>query len=243
MPLPTVPVPNYELTLPSSEKKIKYRPFLVKEEKILLLASESKDNKQITDAIKQILKSCIVTRGVKVEELPQFDIEYIFLKIRGKSAGESLDLIITCGDDGTTQVPVTVFIDEIQIQKKPKHSRDIKLSDNLILRMKYPSLEQFIENNFEIERPVVKSKIDKALKIISDCMDVIYSDEESWAASDVTEKERLEWIETLQPEHFTMIEEFFDTMPSLSHTIKVINPNTEVENEVVLRGLSSFFTS
>jgi hypothetical protein len=242
MPLPTISVPNYELILPSNDKKIKYRPFLVKEEKILLLALESKDDKQITLAIKQILKDCIVTRGVKIEDLPTFDIEYLFLKMRAKAVGESVDLIVTCGDDGETQVPVKVFIDEIEVQKNPKHSRDIPLDDKLVLRMKYPSLEQFIENNFEFEKAVSKNNIDKSYKIISDCMDVIYSKEESWSTADVTEKERMEFIDRLSPEQFLMIEKFFQTMPILSHTIKVINPNTKVENEVVLRGLSSFFT-
>jgi hypothetical protein len=241
MPLPTITVPNYELILPSNDKKIKYRPFLVKEEKILLLAQESKDNKQITLAIKQILKDCIVTRGVKIEDLPTFDIEYLFLRMRAKAVGESVDLIVTCGDDGKTEVPVKVFIDEIEVQKNPEHSRDIPLDDKLILRMKYPSLEQFIENNFEFEKPVSKNNIDKSYKIISDCMDVIYSKEESWSTSDVTEKERMEFIDRLSPEQFLMIEKFFQTMPVLSHTIKVTNPNTKVENEVVLRGLSSFF--
>ena len=143
MPLPKVITSQYELILPSTEKTIKYRPFIVKEEKILLEAVESKNETQIMNAIKQILKGCIITKGIKVEELPSFDIEYIFLNVRAKSAGENLDLIITCGDDGETTVPVTVFIGEIKVQKDPEHTRDLALQDNLILRMKYPSLKQF----------------------------------------------------------------------------------------------------
>ena len=149
MPLPKISTPQYELVLPSTGKTIKYRPFLVKEEKILILALESQNTKEITNAIKQVLKDCIITKGIKIEELPTFDIEFIFLNVRGKSVGESLDLIITCGDDGETQVPVTVFIDQIEVQKDPEHTTDIRLDDDLVLRMKYPSLDQFIKTNFD----------------------------------------------------------------------------------------------
>jgi hypothetical protein len=166
MPLPKPTTPIYELILPSTEKTIKYRPFLVKEEKILLLALETKDTKSITTAIKQILKECIITKGIKVEELPTFDIEYIFLNVRGKSVGEGIDLIVTCTDDGETQVPVTVFIDEIQVQKNPEHSTDIKLDDNLVLRMKYPSLDRFIKDNFDFSMDDA-SMLDKSFDIIT----------------------------------------------------------------------------
>ena len=151
MALPKLNTPTYELELPSTGEKIKYRPFLVKEEKILILALESQSTKEITNAIKQVLKDCIVTKGVKVEELPTFDIEYIFLNVRGKSVGESLDLIITCGDDGETQVPVTVFIDQIKVEEDPEHKRDIQLDTDLVLRMKYPSMNEFIKSNFNVE--------------------------------------------------------------------------------------------
>ena len=145
MPLPKISTPTHELVLPSTGKKIKYRPFLVREEKILILALESQDTKQITNAIKSTLKSCILTRGIKVEELPTFDIEYIFLNIRGKSVGESVDVVITCPDDGETKVESQIFIDEIQVQKNDEHSRDIKLDESLVLRMKYPSLSEFVQ--------------------------------------------------------------------------------------------------
>ena len=134
---------------PSSGKKIKYRPFLVKEEKVLILALESQDVKQITLAIKNVLKDCIQTRGVKVEDLPSFDIEYIFLNVRGKSVGEAIDLVITCSDDGTTEVPVKIFVDEIKVEKSEEHSAEIKLDDSIAIKMKYPSLDQFIKNNFD----------------------------------------------------------------------------------------------
>lgn len=249
MPLPKVITSQYELILPSTGKPIKYRPFIVKEEKVLLHAVESKDETQIINAIKQILKNCILTKGIKVEELPSFDIEYIFLNVRAKSAGENLDLIITCGDDGVTQVPVTIFIDEIQVEKDPEHNRDIVLQDNLILRMKYPSLKQFVETTFDFgknDKTGEKSKniienIDKSFDIIASCIDVIFNQEESYAASDCTKKELFEFLDSLTNEQFKKIEKFFDTMPVLRHSITVKNPSTEVENTVILEGLSSFF--
>lgn len=242
MPLPKIVSPEYDLELPSSGKKIKFRPFLVKEEKILLLALESKDNKQITSAIKQILKSCILTRGIKVEELPTFDIEYIFLNVRGKSVGENIDLIVTCEDDGETQVPVTIFIDEIKVHKDENHSQDINLSKDLVLRMKYPSLDEFIKTNFDLGSENSTSNIDKSLEIIASCMDVIFTKEDTWAAKDCTKKELFDFIESMDTKQFKMIENFFQTMPVLSYTFKVINPKTKVENEVTLEGLTSFFT-
>lgn len=242
MVLPKIVSPEFELELPSNGKKIKYRPFLVREEKILLLALETKDNSQITNAIKQILKSCIITKGIKIEELPTFDIEYIFLNVRGKSVGENIDLVVTCSDDGTTQVPVTVYIDEIKVQKNPDHSPDIKLGNDLILRMKYPSLDEFIKSNFDFGSENTSSNIEKSFEIISSCMDVIFTKEESWAAKDCTKKELFDFIESMDTKQFKAIEEFFKTMPVLSHTFKVTNPKTKVENVVTLEGLTSFFT-
>ena len=241
MGLPTIKTPQYELVLPSTGKTIKYRPFLVKEEKILILALESQNTKEITNAIKQVLKDCIITKGVKVEELPTFDIEFIFLNVRGKSVGESLDLIITCGDDGETQVPVTVFIDQIKVEEDPEHKKDIQLDTDLVLRMKYPSLDQFIKTNFDFSSNQSSSNIERSFDIISSCIDVIFNAEESWSAADSTKKELTDWIETLTPNQFKEIEKFFDTMPRLSHTVKVTNPKTKVESEVTLEGLTSFF--
>ena len=237
MPLPKIATPTYELVLPSTGKKIKYRPFLVKEEKILILALESEDQKQITNAIKSTLKSCIQTR-IKVEDLPTFDIEYIFLNIRGKSVGESLEVLVTCPDDGETQVESTIYIDEIQVQKDDKHTPDIKLDHSLTLRMKYPSLTQFVENNFN---PSADQTLEASMDIIASCIDVVYSEDESWAAADCTKKELSEWLETLNTSQFKEIETFFETMPKLSHTLKVVNPKTKVENDVTLEGLTSFF--
>lgn len=240
MPLPKIATPQYELILPSTGKTIKYRPFLVKEEKVLILALESQDVNQITNAIKQILKDCIISRGIKVEELPTFDIEYIFLNVRGKSVGESIDLIVTCSDDGETQVPVKIYLDEIEVQKDPEHRSEIKLDNNLVLKMKYPSLNEFIKNNFDFSSNNI-STIDKSIDVIASCIDSVYTEEEIWSAKDCTKKELTNWIETLTSYQFQEVEKFFNTMPKLSHTFKVKNPKTEVESEVTLEGLSDFF--
>ena len=240
MPLPKISTPTHELVLPSTGKKIKYRPFLVREEKILILALESQDTKQITTAIKSTLKSCILTRGIKVEELPTFDIEYIFLNIRGKSVGESVEVIVTCPDDGETTVETQIYIDEIQVQKNEKHKRDIKLDENLVLRMKYPSLNEFVQNNFDVS-DTDNISFESSLDIIASCIDVVYNEEESWAASDCTKKELNEWLETLNSSQFKEVETFFETMPKLSHTVKVVNPKTKVESDVTLEGITSFF--
>jgi len=239
MPLPKISTPTYELELPSTGKKIKYRPFLVREEKILILALESEDEKQIATAVKNTLKDCIQTRGVKVENLPTFDIEYLFLNIRGKSVGEAVDLIITCPDDGETTVPVKVYIDEIQVVKDKEHTPDIDLDGSLTLRMKYPSLEQFVSSNFSFDEG--NEDLDKSFEIIGSCIDVIFNADDAWSTSDVTKKELITWMDGLNSSQFKEIEKFFTTMPKLSHTIKVTNPNTKVENEIVLEGLQSFF--
>ena len=239
MPLPKITTPTYELVLPSTGKKIKYRPFLVKEEKVLILALESNDVTQITNAIKTTLKDCITTRGIKVDELPTFDIEYIFLNVRGKSVGEAIDLVVTCPDDDETTVPVKVYIDEIEIKKDKKHKQEIDLDGSLTLKMKYPSLSEFIKNNFDFSDD--ESSVEQSFEIVASCIDMVYDKDDVWAASDCTKKELITWVETLNTNQFKMIEEFFATMPKLSHTMKVKNPKTKVEREVTLEGLASFF--
>ena len=151
MPLPKIATPVYELELPSTGETIQYRPFLVKEEKVLVIALESEDTKQITTAIKNVIKNCIQSKGIKVETLPTFDIEYLFLNIRGKSVGEEIEVNVTCPDDGVTQVPITINLDDIQVQKNEEHTNRIKLDDTIMMEMRYPSLEQFIKNNFNFE--------------------------------------------------------------------------------------------
>ena len=237
MPLPKIATPTYELEIPSLKKTIKYRPFLVKEEKILILAQESEDPKQITEAVKTVISDCIITRGIKVDKLSTFDIEYLFLNIRGKSVGETVDVLITCPDDMVTQVPVTISLDDIKVEIDPKHSRDIVLDDNLTLRMRYPSIEEFIKSNFTEE----DVSVDDTFDLICSCIEQVYNQEESWNSSDFTKKQMKEFIEQLTSKQFKEVENFFNTMPKLSHKIKIKNPNTEVETEVVLEGLSSFF--
>ena len=238
MPLPKIATPTYELTLPSTGKPVQYRPFLVKEEKLLVIALESEDNKQITTAIKAVLKACVLTKGIKVESLPTFDIEFLFLNIRGKSVGEELDVNIICPDDETTEVPVKIYLDDIEIQRDENHSNQIKLDDTLMMEMKYPSLDQFIKNNFDFAE---KNQMDQSFQLIASCIDKVYSEDEAWATADCTKKEVNEFLESMNSNQFKEIETFFTTMPKLSHTIKVKNPNTKVESDVVLEGLASFF--
>ena len=238
MPLPKISTPTYELVIPSTEKKIKYRPFLVKEEKILIIAMESEDTTQIANAVKDVIKSCILTRGVKVEELSTFDIEYLFLNIRGKSVGEEIEVNVICPDDEETQVPVTINIDEIKIQRNEDHDNKIKIDDDIVLVMKYPSLDQFIKNNFDFEN---KNAMDQSFELIGSCIDSVCGEDEVWAAEDCTKKELNEFLESMNSSQFKGVEKFFETMPKLSHTVKVTNPNTKVESEVVLEGLASFF--
>ena len=238
MPLPKIATPTYELELPSTEQPVNYRPFLVKEEKLLVLALESEDTKQITTAIKAVLKSCVLTKGIKVEHLPTFDIEYLFLHIRGKSVGEEIEVNITCPDDEKTQVPITLNLDDIKVQKNDNHNNQIKLDDNLMMELKYPSLDQFIKNNFDFDE---KNQMEQSFDLIGTCIDKIYNEEEVWAPADCTKKEIKEFLESMNSSQFKEIENFFETMPKLSHTIKVTNPKTKVENEVVLEGLASFF--
>ena len=237
MPLPKIVTPTYELELPSSNKKINYRPFLVKEEKLLVLALESEDSTQITSAIKAVISDCVLTKGVKVESLPTFDIEYLFLNIRGKSVGESVDVNIICPDDGETEVKVTINLDDIKVQFDEEHNKTIKLDDYINMDMKYPSLDQFIRNNFEFESP----DIDQSFDLIGSCIEKIYNEEEVWSTDDVTVQEVREFLEQLNSSQFKNIEKFFSTMPKLSHTIEVKNPKTKKKNKVKLEGLSSFF--
>jgi len=240
MPLPKINTPTFELVLPSTGKKIKYRPFLVREEKILIMAMESNNTNQITDAIVQIMNDCIITRGIKVEKLSTFDIEYLFLNVRAKSVGETVEVNVTCPDDGETSVQMEIDIDSIKVQKNKGHRNTIKLDKDLSMKLRYPSLDQFVESNFDADEE--GSNVSQSLSMITSCIDMIYNQEESWNASDSTQKELEEFIEQLNTKQFKQIENFFSTMPKLSHTILVKNPKTEVESEVILEGLAAFFS-
>ena len=239
MPLPKINTPTYELVLPSSGKKLKYRPFLVREEKILIMALETEDTKQITQSVIDILSSCILSKGVKLENLATFDIEYLFLNVRSKSVGEQVELNVTCPDDNKTNVPIKIDIDSIKIKKDKNHKNIIKLDDSLSLKLKYPSMQQFIINNFESGGD--GNEVQTTLDMIISCIDMIFNDEESWPASESTKKELEDFIDQLNTKQFKLIEDFFATMPKLTHSVKVTNPKTNVESTVILEGLASFF--
>ena len=238
MPLPKIVTPEYDLVLPSTQKNITYRPFLVKEEKLLVLALESENTKQITTAIKSVLKSCILTRGIKVEKLPTFDIEYLFLNIRARSVGEEVEVNIVAPDDGETNVTVTIDLEDIQVQTNENHSNKIKLDETLMMEIKYPSLEQFISNNFDFEG---ETDINQSFELIASCIDKIYNEDEVWSTDDCSKKEVVDFLEQMSSTQFKEIEQFFETMPKLSHTIEITNPSTKVKSTIVLEGLSSFF--
>jgi len=236
MALPKLNVPKYKLKLPSDGRTVNYRPFLVKEEKILLLATETGEQSDIVVAIKNIIKDCTDIKDV--ESLATFDIEYVFLQIRTKSVGESVDISITCPDDNETTVAVSIPLDDIKVVKNRKHKSEIKLSDEIIITMGYPNLESFVSMNFADEG---ESGIDQVFQMAVSCMKTIADAEQVYDCADSTKQELLEFLEQLNSAQFVKIQEFFETMPKLTHTVKVTNPNTGVESEVVLEGLASFF--
>ena len=243
MPLAKINTPTYDLTLPSTGKKIKYRPFLVREEKILIMALETEDMAQITNAVIEILDECILSKGISVTKLATFDIEYLFLNVRSKSVGETVEVNVTCPDDEKTSVQMEINIDSIKVQKVRGHKNIIKLDDQYSMKLKYPSMTEFVESNFESGNDGGEgSDIDKSLSMITSCIEMIYDNEESWDASDSSQQELEEFIEQLNSKQFKAIEKFFETMPKLSHKVKVTNPKTGVESQVVLEGLASFFT-
>tara|TARA_Y100000768_G_scaffold174109_1_gene130363 strand:+ start:5217 stop:5942 length:726 start_codon:yes stop_codon:yes gene_type:complete len=240
MPLPKVVAPTFELQLITG-KKIKYRPFLVKEEKVLLVALEGGNDADISSTLKSVLKSCIITRGVDIEKLPSFELEYLFLNIRGKSVGESVELVVTCQDDMTTKVPLTIKLSEIKLEVPDNHTDMIKVNDDINIKMKYPSMQKFLDNNFVGSELDNKDMINKAFDTVVDCIDTIFTVDEAWSSGDCTRKELMKFIEQLNSNQFSKIEEFFATMPKLQYKGTVTNPNTKVDSEVVIEGLTSFF--
>jgi len=235
MALPKVALPTYELEIPSNGKKIKYRPFVVKEEKLLLLALESGDDKQIEDATRTLLKNCITTR-VKLEDLAIFDLEYIFLQIRAVSVGEVVEMLLTCEDDGETQVKYNLNLTDVQVMKSEDHSSKIMLSDSMGLIMKYPSFEEFVKVSI-----IAKDTSEQVIEIMGKCVDQIFDGEDVYDSSTTSKKEFVEFIEGLTNKQFEKVQEFFSEMPVLKHEIKLKNPNTGVENSFVIQGLSNFF--
>lgn len=237
MALPKPPVPTYELIVPSTGKKLTYRPFLVKEEKVLLIAMESEDPDQIQNAILQILKSCILTRGVKFETLTMFDIEYIFLRVRAKAVGETVAMKFTCKDDGVTQVDYELNLEEVEVQFPEGHEKKIMLDDNSGIVMKYPGYEQFVKTQILQKEPSTAEVFD----IVIDSVHQIFTEDEVYEADTTPRKEIEDYIEGLTTKQFEKIQKFFATMPKLAHTVKITNPNTGVESEYEIEGLVSFF--
>ena len=234
MPLPKIATPTYELELPSTGKTVQYRPFLVKEEKLLVIALESEDTKQITTAIKAVIKACIKTRGVKVEALPTFDIEYLFLNIRGKSVGENLDVNIICPDDKETFVPTEIDLTKVEVEMDKEHSNKIELTDDIGMVMNYPTF-QFM--NFKPDQTEVNQMFD----IINSSIHQVYEGKTVYEKSDFNKKELKTFVESLTSEQFMKVQHFFETMPRLRHQIEVENPKTKVQNTITLDGLQAFF--
>ena len=235
MALPQVALPTYELELPSNGKKIKYRPFVVKEEKVLLLALESGDDKQIEDATKTLLKNCIQSR-VKVDDLAIFDLEYIFLNIRAVSVGEVVEMLLTCEDDGETQVRYNLNLTEVQVSKPEGHDSKIMLSDTMGLIMKYPSFEEFVKISI-----IGKDTSSEVIEIMAKSIDQIFDGEDVYDSSTTSKKEFVQFIEGLTNKQFEQVQVFFESMPQLKHEIKINNPKTGVENSFTIAGLSNFF--
>ena len=231
MALPEIATPTYTLTIPSTKKKVKYRPFLVKEQKILILAMENEDQEQILDAITNTIKACLITK-VDMATLALFDIEYLFLQIRARSISEEIEMRVTCGDDGETTVDVKFKVDDVKVNFPKGHTNIIKLDDNLTIEMQYPDLDYFAKINFMDE------KVDE-YELVAKCIKRVYVGEDDFTSDSLDESKA--WVEGLTNSQFEKIQSFFETMPTLRHVLKVKNPKTKVVNEVVLEGLSDFF--
>ena len=231
MPLPEIATPIYTLTLPSTKKKIKYRPFLVKEQKLLILAMENEDQEQILDAITNTIQTCLLTK-IDVKDMALFDIEYLFMQIRARSISEEVEMKVTCQDDGETTVDIKFMVDDIKVNFPKGHTNIIKLTDDLTVEMKYPDIDYFTKINFMEETP-------DEYELVAKCIKRVYVGEDDYTSDSLEESKA--WVEGLTNQQFEKIQQFFETMPTLRHVLKVKNPKTKVVNEVVLEGLSDFF--
>ena len=231
MPLPEIATPIYTLTLPSTKKKIKYRPFLVKEQKLLILAMENEDQEQILDAITNTIQTCLLTK-IDVKDMALFDIEYLFMQIRARSISEEVEMKVTCQDDGETTVDVKFMVDDIKVEFPKGHTNIIKLTDDLTVEMKYPDIDYFTKVNF-------MEKVPDEYELVAKCIKRVYVGEDDYTSDSLEESKA--WVEGLTNQQFEKIQQFFETMPTLRHVLKVKNPKTKVVNEVVLEGLSDFF--
>lgn len=236
MALPKLGYPTYELELPSTGKTIKYRPFLVKEEKVLLLALESQDEKQVINAVKDLIKNCVISR-IKVEELPSFDLEYLFLKIRAASIGETIVMNVTCLDDNETEVEAIININEVEIFKPEGHDPKIMFDEESGIVMRYPSMKQFVEREF-LQKEM---KTEEVYDFIADSIDQIFQGEEVYDSGTTTKKEFREFVDSLTTKQFEKIQQFYTTSPKLRHAFTVVNPKTGKDSEYVIEGLQNFF--
>ena len=236
MALPKLGYPTYELELPSTGKTIKYRPFLVKEEKVLLLALESQDEKQVINAVKDLIKNCVISR-IKVEELPSFDLEYLFLKIRAASIGETIVMNITCLDDNETEVEAVININDVEVFKPEGHDPKIMFDEESGIVMRYPSMKQFVEREF-LQKEM---KTEEVYGFIADSIDQIFQGEEVYDSGTTTKKEFREFVDSLTTKQFEKIQQFYTTSPKLRHTFTVVNPNTGKDSEYTIEGLQNFF--
>ena len=235
MTLPRINVPEYSLVVPSTDEEIKFRPFLVKEEKLLLMAQETGDEQSLYNAIKNLIKNCCFEK-IDTDALPLFDIEYIFLQIRAKSVDEIADVLVICPDDGETEVSIKVDLTKVQVQMDEKHNARVQLTDDIGVLMSYPNLAAVLA-----EQNVDLSNADKMFNMISDCMYQIWQGEETFDAMDYSVKDKKDFLESLNHEQFEKIQQFFETMPQLKHEDEVTNPKTGVKSKVTLEGMNSFF--
>ena len=236
MALPKVGYPTFELELPSTGKTLKYRPFLVKEEKVLLLALETQDEKEVLNAVKDLIKNCVISR-IKVDQLPSFDLEYLFLKIRGASIGELITLTVTCQDDNETKVEAFIDINDVEVLKPEGHDTKIQLGDDMGIIMRYPSMQQFVDREF-LQKEM---KTEEVYDFIADSIDQIFTEEEVFDKTTTSKKEFRTFVDSLTTKQFEKIQQFYVTCPKLSHTFKVKNPNTGKDSEYTIEGLQSFF--
>ena len=233
MALPKLNTPTYELELPSTGEKIKYRPFLVKEQKILMMAQEGQDENEIAEAMGNLVSDCTFGK-IDAKTAPMFDIEYIFLKVRGKSVGDKIEINVTCPDDEETAVPVTIDIEDIQVHMLEEHTNEVSISDTIKVILRYPVLSDM--KNVKAST----NSVDRVFNILNNCITSIHFGDDVYEKVDLTEKDINEFVDQFTSEQFDIMVKFFDTMPKMRHIVKVTNPKTKVESEVVLEGLESF---
>jgi len=231
MAIPKIVTPTYECELPSTKQKIKYRPFLVKEEKVLLVALESDDDNAIQDAIIQVLQNCIMTE-IKVDKLPIFDFEYLYLKVRAKSVGEVVNLKLKCPDDEKVLVDHALNLDDLQVKFNPDHKKEINFTKDYGITMKYPTVKEFKQD---------QNPSEASFSLVKDCLSMIYKGEETYDRGNIEDKELDEWIETLTPAQYKLILNWFKTMPKIEHTISYTNPKSEKDFKLKLQGIKDFF--